>query len=149
MTTTHNPATMLTTTREPGTFAALDYLPRIDYATGIVLAGVLVIGAVAAARRMTRGTLDTKDVEDARRAIAATRATTDATVRPAGKLPADAKRAAEEDAVIHRQSIKASAETDRVISNLRAVSRSVSALSLLPLPDVSEVEPTLPAPFRR
>lgn len=57
MTTTHNPAAMLSTTREPSALAPLDYLPRIDYATGIVLAGALVIGAVLAARRMTRGIL--------------------------------------------------------------------------------------------
>lgn len=144
----NNPATLISTTREPSLFAPLDYLPRIDYATGIVLAGALVIGAVWAARRMTRGILTTTDVDDTRRAIAATEATTQAIVRPAGKLSADAKRAAEEDAVVRRHSAQASAETARVITNLRAVSRSVSALSLLPLPDVREDEPTQPAPFR-
>lgn len=125
-----NPATMIAgTTREPGTFAALDYLPRIDYATGIVLAGALVIGAVLAARRMTRDIL-----------------TIDQPAKPQ-PLPVnnalkDAMAAALTDMAVSRVQKQAIREAHEVIARAKAIDG-------MDVHYIGDHAPTQPAPFRR
>lgn len=154
MTTTHNPATMLSSATESGAFDGI-LAAFASYGQAIVQQPVLsTAGAVAVAAVMAGAWILTREPIKARNATSkASEATTRAVdaIRKPGSLTEEAVHAAHARAEDQRANaaVQAKSESEAVLARLRSMRKPANSLSLLPLPDVSEGDPTQPAPFRR